>query len=146
MSLQQAWTAHIGGTLSTRDTFGGLANVDRTFTMAEKRNWTDEQSAIMRTALNGTFFTRDKQIHSGKIDTKKCQWCDQDLLALPVTCRTFESTSQIHHDLHFFVDGGCHQATTPALRLGTWAVACADLENDSFLPIAHGQTPDRNEG
>lgn len=196
LSLQWAWAAYVGGTMASRDNFAGLAQVDRQFTMAEQKNWSDEQSAIMRTALNGTFFTRDKQIHSGHFDTKTCPWCQsedsiyhrywecqhfddlrnkisqedreeilsypectflrgwftttpterqwaQELQQLPDTSEQFESVDQVVQDLHFFVDGGCHRATEPALRLGTWAIACADLETDSFLPIAQGFTPGR---
>eukprot|EP00438_Fugacium_kawagutii_P035576 Skav200694 [mRNA] locus=scaffold343:58478:63264:- [translate_table: standard] len=47
------------------------------------------------------------------------------------------------HDVHFFVDGGCLHSKTPALRLGTWAVAFANLHCDSFEVFAQGFTPGR---
>eukprot|EP00438_Fugacium_kawagutii_P027052 Skav214843 [mRNA] locus=scaffold16:48152:49687:- [translate_table: standard] len=34
-----------------------------------------ESSAMMRVVLNGSFYTRDNLVHSGKVDTKQCPWC-----------------------------------------------------------------------
>eukprot|EP00438_Fugacium_kawagutii_P005236 Skav217104 [mRNA] locus=scaffold139:119576:126011:+ [translate_table: standard] len=71
----QAWTLRAGQTMSSRDTFQGLERVDRAFTMQHQRKWSDDQAAFLRTCLNGTFYTRDKQIHSGKIASPNCPWC-----------------------------------------------------------------------
>eukprot|EP00438_Fugacium_kawagutii_P016980 Skav202416 [mRNA] locus=scaffold1370:238535:240418:- [translate_table: standard] len=194
--LQQAWTLHVGSTMTDRSTFAGLHEAHRDFTMQDQRNWSDEQSAIMRTAMNGTFFTRDKQIHSGKVDSKQCPWCahqdslfhrywecehfedlraavppdhrdqllampecthlhgwftftdldrqlEEEWTALPDTRGHFESVQHLHGDLHFFVDGGCLNATLPGLRVGTWAIAAADLDQDTFCPLAQGFVPGR---
>eukprot|EP00438_Fugacium_kawagutii_P004951 Skav216523 [mRNA] locus=scaffold4485:225672:227267:- [translate_table: standard] len=183
----------MGASLDQRDTFAGLKNVDRSFSMEDKANWTDEKSSILRTAMNGTFFTRDKQFHSGKFATKTCPWCDAEdnmlhrywecpffgdlrrhissqdihticampscthlhgwftvtdatmnwercLEALPTTTDTFEHVLPTDHDVHLFVDGGCH-GPHASLKLGTWAVAAADLHADKFLPVAQGFVP-----
>lgn len=73
----QAWALRTGQQHHGRDTLQGLDLVDRAFTMSDQRRWTDQQSAMMRTSLNGTFYTRDKQIHSGKIASTLCAWCEQ---------------------------------------------------------------------
>eukprot|EP00438_Fugacium_kawagutii_P025565 Skav230000 [mRNA] locus=scaffold17:139230:143765:- [translate_table: standard] len=74
----QAWSIKVGQEWDSRDTFQGLAWVDRDFTMANHRTWTDEQASLLRTSMNGTFYTRDKQIHNGKVNTIKCPWCCAD--------------------------------------------------------------------
>lgn len=187
----QAWGLHVGSLWTNRDTFQGLQGVDRFFSMQAKHTWTPEKAAILRTALNGTFFTRDKQFHSGKFESKQCQWCDsedsmfhrywqcphfQDLrdsftreqrnsimdlepctylhgwfthteldhqLAecwhhLPSFTGMFEPIFPSNHDLHLFVDGGCHGPDVPMLKIGTWGVAAADLNQDCYLPVAQG--------
>eukprot|EP00438_Fugacium_kawagutii_P008775 Skav220295 [mRNA] locus=scaffold2356:54172:56919:- [translate_table: standard] len=187
----QAWALHVGSLWTSRDTFQGLEWVDRAFSMQSSHRWSDEQASIMRTAMNGTFFTRDKQYHSGKFESKQCPWCAaddsvyhrywqcphfQDLRqsisedqrhrimdcppctylhgwfthtdldmqlahcwpTLPTFTHLCEHPLQFEHDLHLFIDGGCHGPDCPGLKVGTWAVACADLEADSYVPLAQG--------
>eukprot|EP00438_Fugacium_kawagutii_P019669 Skav211128 [mRNA] locus=scaffold1786:9514:17345:+ [translate_table: standard] len=77
MKFAQAWSARVGQLVHTRDTFEGLQHVDRAFTMERQPRWTDEQAALMRTSMNGTFYTRDKQRHNGKVASDDCPWCSQ---------------------------------------------------------------------
>lgn len=57
---------------STSRGIRSLAMADRAFTVASRRQWTDEQADFMRTCLNGSFCARDKQ----KIASRQCAWCD----------------------------------------------------------------------
>eukprot|EP00438_Fugacium_kawagutii_P034575 Skav235592 [mRNA] locus=scaffold163:193976:196725:- [translate_table: standard] len=164
-----AWGLHVGSLWIGRENFQGLQHVDRCFSMQHRHKWSDEKAAILRTAINGTFFTRDRQFHSGKFESKQCQWRDaddsvfhrywecphfQDLretfsreerqqlmdlppctylhgwfthteldwqLAhcwdlLPTHAQTFEPVLPVNHDLHFFIDGGCHGPDCPGLK------------------------------
>eukprot|EP00438_Fugacium_kawagutii_P027561 Skav207080 [mRNA] locus=scaffold1909:525523:530421:+ [translate_table: standard] len=192
---KQAWTMHVGSIMDVRATFEGLKHVDRAFSMEEKTSWSDEKAAVLRTASNGTFFTRDKQYHSGKFQCKTCPWCESEdsifhrywecpffhdlrkqlplddvgsLLAMPPCTHLhgwfpftdlalrweqtrellqdctmcFEPTIPMDHDVHFFIDGGCHGRST-FTKLGTWAVAVANLHTADFAPIAQGFLPGR---
>ena len=48
----------------------------------------------------------------------------------------------IHTDaLHLFTDGSCLRPQDPLLRIASWGVVCADVVNNSFVPIACGPLP-----
>ena len=42
---------------------------------------------------------------------------------------------------HLFTDGSCLASGCPALRVATWGVVIAQLETDSFTPVAMGPLP-----
>eukprot|EP00438_Fugacium_kawagutii_P019856 Skav227951 [mRNA] locus=scaffold146:636511:639147:- [translate_table: standard] len=75
LRLTHAWAAHTGGFMQTRAGFEGLADVDRTVTFAKYNSWSVERKGILRTGMNGTFYTNDALIHSGKVSTKCCSYC-----------------------------------------------------------------------
>eukprot|EP00438_Fugacium_kawagutii_P017648 Skav235522 [mRNA] locus=scaffold625:1016263:1019103:- [translate_table: standard] len=75
LKFAQAWSLRVGTLLCHRDTFQGLHLVDRGFTLAQQKQWPDDKAALMRTSMNGTFYTRDKQVHSGKFADASCPWC-----------------------------------------------------------------------
>ena len=43
--------------------------------------------------------------------------------------------------LHLFTDGSCLRPHDPLLRLASWGVVCADVINQTFIPIACGPLP-----
>ena len=43
--------------------------------------------------------------------------------------------------LHLFTDGSCLRPQDPLLRIASWGVVCADVVNNSFIPIACGPLP-----
>eukprot|EP00438_Fugacium_kawagutii_P010060 Skav222709 [mRNA] locus=scaffold1661:97954:102885:+ [translate_table: standard] len=74
--LQQAWQAMVATELSTtRSSFAGLQHVDPGFTMEDFEDHSLEDQALLRVVLNGSFYTRDNLVHSGKVETKQCPWC-----------------------------------------------------------------------
>eukprot|EP00438_Fugacium_kawagutii_P031486 Skav235040 [mRNA] locus=scaffold287:261784:267003:- [translate_table: standard] len=74
--LQQAWQAMVATELSTtRSSFAGLQHVDPSFTMEDFEDYSLEDQALLRVVLNGSFYTRDNLVHSGKVETKQCPWC-----------------------------------------------------------------------
>eukprot|EP00438_Fugacium_kawagutii_P034037 Skav222223 [mRNA] locus=scaffold552:487062:489744:+ [translate_table: standard] len=78
MRLTHAWHRHVGQLMEDRQDFAGIGWVDPVCTLARQQNHSAEDAGLLRVALNGTFFTRDKQFHSGKFTTPKCPWCDSD--------------------------------------------------------------------
>lgn len=82
LRLREAWHVMVGQQLHNRDTFQGLAWVDVQCTLATIDSYTHEQQGLLRAMHNGTFFTRDKQFHGGKLVSKQCPWCsEQDSIA-----------------------------------------------------------------
>eukprot|EP00435_Cladocopium_sp_Y103_P014534 s1534_g3.t1 len=73
--LKHAWYWSVGSFMHHRDGFSGLGRVDPTLTFARSSQWTSEHAGLMRAALNGTFFTRDKQKHGPRGGDDACPWC-----------------------------------------------------------------------
>lgn len=74
-------------------------------------------------------------------------WCQESphrlslackLLQLPDLTRDFhtEPTGALHH--HLFTDGSCLSSHCQELRVATWGVVIASLEDDNFRPVSQG--------
>ena len=75
LRLQQGWWTLTCAKAAERNSMEGIATADVALTMASmKKNELSDQGFI-RYALNGSFFTNDKLIHSGLVDHTKCPWC-----------------------------------------------------------------------
>ncbi len=191
--LQHAWICRVGSLVANRDGFQGMEFASPSLTLPQGM-WTDpEDGGLLRTILNGTFFTRDKQYSCGTVPSILCPFCNspdsivhrhyscpyfQDLrLELPsrvfayledapqctiqhgwfcepeeVRLLRFEldSVPDLTEDfmpiptmpttspLHLFCDGSCLKPTTMELRVATWGVCVANLEEDAFYPLAQG--------
>lgn len=118
--LQHAWEARIGGIMSTRNGFAGLQNVDAAGNRACEKQFNTEQLGFRRTGMNGTFFTNDTLIHSGKITSKICKYCDAE-----------DSIAHRTWDCPFFQDARAHvtddmkqtiQSQPDCLRLHGWGL------------------------
>ena len=73
----EAWQNMVGSELSTRDGFEGLDKCNFSLTTERLSHYSFEQLGLLRVVLNGTFFTRDKQIHSGHFVDRACPWCSE---------------------------------------------------------------------
>ncbi len=73
--LTHAWWARVGAIVSQRKGFQGLENVDVPLTIAKLKDWSDDRRGLLQVALNGTYYTRDRQFHSGLFEDKQCPWC-----------------------------------------------------------------------
>ena len=40
------------------------------------KNFSPDGAGLRRTSMNGTFYTRNKQIHAGKVPSKDCPFCE----------------------------------------------------------------------
>ena len=75
LRLQQAWTRKVGHQIASRPTFKGLQAVDTFATHQGIEKLCPAAQGFMRTAQNGTFFTRDQLVRTGKVAESKCPWC-----------------------------------------------------------------------
>lgn len=64
-----------GPSLSQRKGFQGLENIDVKTTIAKLDKMPDDCRGLLVVALNGTYYTRDGQFHSGLYQDKQCPWC-----------------------------------------------------------------------
>eukprot|EP00435_Cladocopium_sp_Y103_P015415 s3974_g3.t1 len=74
--LISAWAAMMGSLMETRQEFKGLTRVDVATSKATQAMFAVDGVGLLRTAMNGTFYTRNKQIHAGKIPDKYCPYCE----------------------------------------------------------------------
>lgn len=77
--LQHAWVCKIGATVAPREGFHGMEFVSVSLTLPEATLLDGESGGLLRTVLNGTFFTRDKLFHCGTVQSPTCPFCgDKD--------------------------------------------------------------------
>ena len=73
--LVQAWQDRVKAVLATRKTMQGMQHMSPQLTTAKLHTMSAEDQALLRTALNGTFFTADRlEHHHGDKDTT-CMYC-----------------------------------------------------------------------
>ena len=75
LRMQHAWTARVGAIVQSREGFAGLGLVDSKFSTITYKRLDNETSGILRAAMNGTFFTRNKLFATGKFVDKMCPFC-----------------------------------------------------------------------
>ena len=76
--LQHAWAKMLGSQMSTRQEFEGLGMVDVHTTLSTMKAFPADSQGLLRTTRNGTFYTRNKQIHAGKVPSKICPFCTSE--------------------------------------------------------------------
>ena len=76
MRLQHAWAAAMGALVSQRKEFHGMCTVDTITSRSTQKSFALDGAGILRTAMNGTLYTRNKQIHAGKVPSKTCPHCE----------------------------------------------------------------------
>eukprot|EP00438_Fugacium_kawagutii_P036623 Skav217833 [mRNA] locus=scaffold889:526736:534677:+ [translate_table: standard] len=75
--LEHAWHKAVASQINSRDSFQGIHAVDVPATFRHMHKRPADHQGLLRTALNGTFYTRDKLVHTGKVPDGICQWCSQ---------------------------------------------------------------------
>eukprot|EP00435_Cladocopium_sp_Y103_P027303 s205_g6.t1 len=73
--LKSAWAAMMGALVESRQEFQGIMRVDVDASRSTQGLFAADGLGLLRTAMNGTFYTRNKQIHAGKIPDKICPFC-----------------------------------------------------------------------
>ena len=77
LRLDHAWGAMVGHSMSSRAEFGGLGDIDVACSTHTFHTFSITEIALLRVAMNGSFYTRDKQFSSGKFVSKQCPWCNE---------------------------------------------------------------------
>eukprot|EP00438_Fugacium_kawagutii_P016496 Skav221152 [mRNA] locus=scaffold2925:187181:196674:+ [translate_table: standard] len=76
--IHEAWQFRILDEVSRiRPTMHDITQADVPATMASVRTFPPEQQAALRCALNGTQFTNDVLVHTGKVSTSMCKFCSE---------------------------------------------------------------------
>ena len=91
--LEDAWLQRVSSVVAVREGFAGLEKCDFKISTEEYHHLDTEHQGLLRTVMNGSFFTRNKQLASGNFVDSKCPWCD--------------SADSIHHrhwECQFFQD------------------------------------------
>ena len=76
--LRHAWISRIGSQIATREGFHGMSFVSPALTIPSTGALDGEANGLLRTVLNGTFFTRDKQYACGTVPSTLCPFCRQE--------------------------------------------------------------------
>ena len=122
--MQHGWTKLVGQLVSVRHTFQGIDNVDWDASHAKANDWTSEESGILRSTMNGTFYTRDAQKHMGHSPSTQCPFCDGQ-----------DSLLHRHWECPYFADLRSQLSSTileqqhawpECMRLRGWAVQSPD--------------------
>eukprot|EP00438_Fugacium_kawagutii_P019821 Skav227916 [mRNA] locus=scaffold146:145928:150717:+ [translate_table: standard] len=74
--VEHAWSMKVGAEVSTRQEFQGMQQVDAKLTQCGFPGHSAENQGLLRVILNGTFCTRNKQVHTGKVSSDLCPWCN----------------------------------------------------------------------
>lgn len=97
LRLAQGWQQRIQGQCASRKTLQGLQWMSPSLTTPTLKTLEPEKQALLRTCLNGTFFTADRLKHQqkkqGQEENDKCQFC-----GMP------DSQTHRHWDCPFFQD------------------------------------------
>ena len=73
--LLEGWQMHAQRLLSARKTFQGMEWACPQLTLEKVRSLPIDRQGLLRTALNGTFFTADTQTHNARAHTTECKYC-----------------------------------------------------------------------
>ena len=79
--LTVAWQQNVQGQVASRKTFAGMERMSPILTTPSLKTLEPESKALLRTCLNGTFFTADRQQHHERNrdqpDADKCKFCGE---------------------------------------------------------------------
>ena len=74
--LRQGWAKHIGESVCSRATFGGLQCVDIHLMYEGIQRLSAPAQGFLRVLQNGTYYTRELLFQTGKVPDEKCPFCD----------------------------------------------------------------------
>ncbi len=75
--VRQAWqTAVLSEIEKLRQTMKHLSKACVASTIKEYDTWNPEEQGILRCALNGTLYTNDAIVHTGKVESSDCSFCN----------------------------------------------------------------------
>ena len=75
--LMESWQHRVQTETAVRPSMQGLQRANAAMTMRKISQYSPEEQAILRTCLNGSFYTADKYFAQGKAETPACAFCHQ---------------------------------------------------------------------
>ena len=91
--ITDAWLHRVASTVAVREGFTGFEHCDFAISTERYNHLESEHQGLLRTVMNGSFFTRNKQLASGNFVDSTCPWCDQ-----------VDSIHHRHWECEFFQD------------------------------------------
>eukprot|EP00438_Fugacium_kawagutii_P012174 Skav205390 [mRNA] locus=scaffold1642:40459:42228:- [translate_table: standard] len=75
--LRESWQERVKCSVMHRQTFGGIQHASAALTVEAMQRLDPGDQAVLRTCLNGTFFTADHAKHSQPGASDRCPWCQE---------------------------------------------------------------------
>ena len=91
--ITDAWLHRVASIVAVREGFAGFEHCDFAISTERYSHIESEHQGLLRTVMNGSFFTRNKQLASGNFVDSTCPWCDQE-----------DSINHRHWECGFFQD------------------------------------------
>ena len=137
--LLEAWQHRVLGMVQQRKTFQGAPFMHPGITTARMHMLPPESQALLRTTLNGTFFTADRLAKRDPTASSKCRFCQEEdsqthrhwLCPFFASCRSHLSEEQIRLILELppVVPNHAWLPEPPNLRL--FRKACLEIPDES---------------
>lgn len=137
--LEHAWFRYVASQVCDRDAFAGICEVDVQATFQRFSKHPVDHQGLLRVALNGTFYTRDKLIHTGRITSVECQWCGMpdSIQHRTWECQGFQTCREVSQET---VPDELDQV--PCFKLKGWCIEPASYKQ---LRRALCSQPDRSQ-
>ena len=74
--IEDAWLRRVATSVAVREGFAGLEHCDFSLSTGAFSQHDFEHQGLLRTVMNGSFFTRNKQLASGNFVDSSCPWCE----------------------------------------------------------------------
>eukprot|EP00435_Cladocopium_sp_Y103_P015856 s1818_g3.t3 len=137
--LLEAWQSRVLGMIQQRNTFKGAPFVHPGLTTAKMQMYPPEAQALLRTALNGTFFTADRLAKRDENASSLCRFCHAEDSQLHrhwlcphfASCRQHLTDEQIQElvSMPAVVPNHAWMPEPPSLRL--FRAACLQIPDES---------------
>jgi len=148
----QGWQLRIMNIAEDRKTFQGLRHTSTYLTMSKFQNWLPDEQAILRKALNGSFFTADKTKHIEQGNQSSlCKFCQQEdsqfhrhwECPYMQPCRSHLSNNQIQEMHNLFPCLSNHGWLPEPPSLQSFYRACQNLPDTSTEFLWPQHIPDQ---
>ena len=125
--LLEAWQFRVMGIVQTRKSFQGAVHMHPGLTTARMQAHSPEAQAVLRTSLNGTFFTADHLAKRNPAESSLCRFCQQE-----------DNQRHRHWECTFF--SSCRSHLTPEQIRGVLDMP-AVISNHGWVPTPPSMVP-----
>ena len=117
--ITDAWLHRVSTIVAVREGFAGFEHCDFALSTEGYQSLESEHQGLLRTVMNGSFFTRNKQLASGNFVDSTCPWCNQP-----------DSINHRHCECEFFQD--CRNCIPKAVFMQLDSLDKCTLEHGWF--------------